>query len=75
MTTTRNICGYRDGVDAHRAAGEPLCADCRASDARRRSARAAKRSRATPEHDWEDIASIDLATTFDTAQERSWDDR
>lgn len=43
MTTTRNICGYRDGVDAHRAAGEPLCPACKASAAKRARIRASKR--------------------------------
>ena len=60
MTTTRNTCGYRDGVDAHRAAGEPLCGPCRASAAKRARIRASKRH-ARPDDDedgYTDLGSI-----------------
>lgn len=42
--------GTRDGVEAHQAAGEPLCGPCKASAARRARIRAAKRH-ASPDDD------------------------
>lgn len=74
MTVIRPFCGFREGVDAHRAAGEVLCEACRASDARRRALRASKRRSVASEDDWEDVNSVDLAGTFERAQERGWNE-
>lgn len=75
MTTTRSICGYREGVDAHRAAGEPLCPACKASAAKRARIRASKRH---ARHDVEDEGCVDLASintdTLHDAMHRGWGD-
>ena len=66
MTTTRNTCGYRDGVDAHRAAGEPLCGPCKASAAKRARIRASKRHARTDEDDgYVNLESINADTLHD----------
>lgn len=62
------FCGFREGVEAHKLAGEPLCEDCRRSAARRarRSAYNASRlRRMDPDDGYVSLESADLSATFD----------
>lgn len=62
------FCGFREGVEAHKLAGEPLCEDCRRSVARRarRTAYNASRLRRVDSDDgYVSLDSADLSATFD----------
>ena len=62
------FCGYREGVEAHKLAGEPLCEDCRRSVARRARRRAYNASQARsvdPDDGYAPLESADLSSTFE----------
>lgn len=58
--------GTRDGVEAHRAAGEALCPACKASAAKRARIRASKRHARPDEDDgYVNLESINADTLHD----------
>lgn len=62
------FCGFREGVEAHKLAGEPLCEDCRRSvarRARRRAYNASRLRRVDSDDGYVSLDSADLSSTFE----------
>ncbi|WP_460475987.1 hypothetical protein [Brachybacterium huguangmaarense] len=52
-------------MEAHKAAGEPLCEDCRRSAAKRSQVHAAKRRRTDDDEGYSSLADARLRERFD----------